>query len=87
MKLKDRVAMVTGGGSGIGRATALLFAEEGARVVVNDLHLAAAEKTVQEMGAAGTSACALAADVADSGQVRRHVRGDRAPLRQRSTSS
>ena len=53
MRLKDRVAVVTGGGSGIGRATALLFAEEGARVVVNDLHLAAAEKTVQEMGAAG----------------------------------
>jgi 3-oxoacyl-[acyl-carrier protein] reductase len=71
MKLKDRVALVTGGGSGIGRATALLFAEEGARVVVNDLHLAAAEKTVQEMGAAGTAACALAADVADSAQVRR----------------
>jgi 3-oxoacyl-[acyl-carrier protein] reductase len=70
MKLKDRVALVTGGGSGIGRATALLFAEEGARVAVNDLHLAAAEKTVQEMGAAGAQACALAADVSDSGQVR-----------------
>ena len=70
MKLKDRVALVTGGGSGIGRATALLFAEEGAKVVVNDLHLAAAEKTVQEMGAAGAHALALAADVSDSGQVR-----------------
>ena len=70
MKLKDRVALVTGGGSGIGRATALLFAEEGAQVVVNDLHLAAADKTLQEMGAAGTHACALAADVADSRQVR-----------------
>ena len=70
MKLKDRVALITGGGSGIGRATALLFAEEGAQVVVNDLHLAAAEKTVQERGAAGAQACALAADVADSGQVR-----------------
>jgi 3-oxoacyl-[acyl-carrier protein] reductase len=70
MKLKDRVALITGGGSGIGRATALLFAEEGARVAVNDLHLTAAEKTVQEMGAAGAQSCALAADVSDSGQVR-----------------
>mgnify|MGYP003694692445 CR=1 FL=1 len=61
---------MTGGGSGIGRATALLFAEEGARVAVNDLHLATAEKTVQEMGVAGAQACALAADVSDSGQVR-----------------
>ncbi|HTK90766.1 MAG TPA: SDR family NAD(P)-dependent oxidoreductase [Verrucomicrobiae bacterium] len=69
MKLKDRVALVTGGGSGIGRAIALLFAEEGARVVVNDLHLATAEKTVQEMGASARGAFAVAADVSDSRQV------------------
>ncbi len=69
MKLKDRVALVTGGGSGIGRAIALLFAEEGARVVVNDLHLATAEKTVQEMGASARGGFAVAADVSDSRQV------------------
>lgn len=69
MKLKERVALVTGGGSGIGRAIALLFAEEGARVVVNDLHLATAEKTVQEMGASARGAFAVAADVSDSRQV------------------
>jgi NAD(P)-dependent dehydrogenase (short-subunit alcohol dehydrogenase family) len=36
MRLKDKVCIITGGGSGIGRATALLFAHEGARVVVAD---------------------------------------------------
>jgi len=46
MKLQDRVAIITGAGSGIGRATALLFAGEGARVVVSDLAQAAGEETV-----------------------------------------
>lgn len=71
MKLKDRIALVTGAGSGIGRATALLFAEEGAQVVVNDLDAAAARKTVEEMGPAAGRARAIAADVADSAQVNR----------------
>ena len=69
MKLKDRVALVTGGGSGLGRAIALLFAEEGARVVVNELRLDAAERVVAEMtGPAGGRA--IQADVADSAQVK-----------------
>ena len=69
MKLTDRVALVTGGGSGLGRAIALLFAEEGARVVVNDVRLELAEKTVSEMkGPAGGRA--IQADVADSAQVK-----------------
>jgi 3-oxoacyl-[acyl-carrier protein] reductase len=50
MKLNDRVALVTGGGSGIGRAICRLFASEGARVVVNDIDPAAAEATVKAMG-------------------------------------
>jgi NAD(P)-dependent dehydrogenase (short-subunit alcohol dehydrogenase family) len=50
MKLENRVALITGAGSGIGRAIALLFVEEGARVIVNDVDLAAAEETVEEMG-------------------------------------
>jgi len=66
MKLADRIALVTGGGSGIGRAICLLFASEGARVVVNDIDSAAAEATVKAMGGGR----ALPADVADSAQVK-----------------
>src|SRR5437016_6636411 len=69
MKLKDRVALVTGGGSGLGRAISLLFAEEGAHVVVNELRLEAAEQTVASMkGPAGGRA--IQADVSDSAQVK-----------------
>jgi 3-oxoacyl-[acyl-carrier protein] reductase len=68
MRLEDRVAVVTGGGSGIGRAIALRFAQEGARVVVNDLTRDAAQKTVDELGASGGRA--IAADVSDSAQVK-----------------
>jgi 3-oxoacyl-[acyl-carrier protein] reductase len=68
MKLKDRVALVTGAGSGIGRAIALRFASEGAVVVVNDLKIESAQKTVDELD--GARGRAIAADVSDSGQVR-----------------
>ena len=68
MRLEGRIALVTGGGSGIGRAIALRFAEEGARVVVNDVKKDAAERVVGELGSSG--ALAIQADVADSAQVR-----------------
>jgi len=69
MKLKDRIALVTGGGSGLGRAIALLFAEEGGHVIVNELRLETAEQTVASMkGPAGGRA--IQADVADSPQVK-----------------
>src|SRR5207253_9520810 len=69
MKLENRIALVTGGGSGLGRAISLLFAEEGAHVVVNDVRREAAEQTVAQMkGPAGGRA--IQADVADVAQVR-----------------
>ncbi len=63
MKLKDRVAIVTGAGSGIGEATALLFAAEGARVAVVDLKPDAARATAEQIERAGGQALAIAADV------------------------
>lgn len=61
--------MVTGAGRGIGRATALLFAHEGADVVAADLVLAEAEETAEAVKKAGRRAVALAADLAEPGQL------------------
>ena len=63
MKLKDKVALVTGAGSGIGEATALLFAREGARVAVVDVREDAAKATAQQIEHAGGQALPLRADV------------------------
>jgi 3-oxoacyl-[acyl-carrier protein] reductase len=63
MKLIDRIAVVTGAGSGIGRATALMFAREGARVAVVDLEEATAKATAEEIERAGGQALAIRADV------------------------
>ena len=70
MKLKDKVALVTGAGSGLGQAIALAFAREGARLVVNDVVIERAASTVAEIEALGMQALAIAADVSDSQQVR-----------------
>ena len=64
MHLQNRVALVTGAASGIGRAIAQTFGREGARVVVADLAREAAESTVQEIRSAGGEAMAVAMDVA-----------------------
>jgi NAD(P)-dependent dehydrogenase (short-subunit alcohol dehydrogenase family) len=70
MLLKDRVALVTGAGSGIGKAAALLLAREGARVGALDADGDDLKKAVAEIEAAGGSALALVADVSDAAQVR-----------------
>ena len=63
MRLKDKVALITGGSSGIGRETALLFATEGASIIVVDLNDAAGAKVVDEIKAAGSKAVYVHADV------------------------
>jgi NAD(P)-dependent dehydrogenase (short-subunit alcohol dehydrogenase family) len=65
MRLQDRVAIVTGGGNGIGRAYALGLAAEGARVLVADLDGEAAAETARQIEAAGGQALATRTDVAD----------------------
>ena len=68
-RLADRVALITGAASGIGRAIALLFAAEGASVVVADRNLAGAAETVDRISAVGGSALALEVDVAQAAAV------------------
>ncbi|MDR5690099.1 MAG: SDR family NAD(P)-dependent oxidoreductase, partial [Armatimonadota bacterium] len=63
MRLRDKVALITGGGSGIGRESAKLFAREGARVVVVDINAEAGERTVADIRAAGGEATFCRADV------------------------
>ena len=69
MKLKDKVCIVTGAASGIGKEIALTYAREGARVAIADLNLGAAEATAAELSSAGGQAMAVAADVSDEAQV------------------
>ena len=66
MRLKDKVAVVTGAASGIGKAIAELYAREGAKVVIADLDLAKAEATAKELG---KGAMAVAMNVTDEAQV------------------
>jgi 3-hydroxybutyrate dehydrogenase len=69
MKLKDKVAIVTGAASGIGKEIALTFAREGARVAIADLNLDAARAAASEIATAGGEAIGVAMDVTDEDQV------------------
>ncbi len=72
--IKGRVALVTGGGRGIGRQICLTLAEEGARVAVNDLFQERAEEAAGEIAQAGGQAIGVAADVTDLEAVTAAVR-------------
>lgn len=69
MKLKDRIAIVTGAASGIGREIATVYAREGAKVAIADMALPAAEATAASLRAAGGEAMAVAMDVTDEAAV------------------
>jgi len=73
MRLPGRVAAITGGALGIGRATARLFAAEGAAVALGDVEVGAAETVAKEIVNGGGRAIAVGVDVGDAGQVQAFV--------------
>jgi NAD(P)-dependent dehydrogenase (short-subunit alcohol dehydrogenase family) len=73
MRLENKKAIVTGGAGGIGRATSLAFAAEGASVAVVDLNVEAAEAVAEEIRAAGGTAIAIGADVSSEDDIIRVV--------------
>jgi NAD(P)-dependent dehydrogenase (short-subunit alcohol dehydrogenase family) len=73
MRLKDKVILITGSGSGIGRATALLFGMEGAHVIVNDMARDKGEETAGRIREAGGSAVFIQADVTNPDSVKAMV--------------
>jgi len=73
MRLRDKVALITGAGSGIGRESALRFASEGARVVAADVDEAAAKDTVAQIEAQGGQAVCVRADVSQASDCERMV--------------
>src|SRR5689334_12474343 len=73
LELTNRVALVTGGGRGVGRGVCLRLAEEGAKVVVNDFHERRAERVAAEIKERGGQALAVQADITNLAQVRAMV--------------
>jgi len=73
VRLKDRIAIITGAGRGIGRDIALAYAKEGAHVVINDIDPATADATAQDAAKLGSKSLAVIADVAKSADINRLV--------------
>jgi 3-oxoacyl-[acyl-carrier protein] reductase len=73
LKLKGKVALVTGAAQGIGKAVGLLLARNGANIVVSDINLEKAEETAKEIESIGTNAMAVKVDVANLSDVERMV--------------
>lgn len=73
MRLEHKVAVITGAASGMGKAIALLFAQEGAKVVVSDIKQEAAQITVDEIEASGGQAVAIATNVTQEQQVQQLI--------------
>src|SRR3954466_1052983 len=73
VRLKDKVAVVTGGGRGIGRDIVLAYAREGAHVVVNDVDPATCEVTAAEAAQLGSKSLAVVADMSKPGDITRLI--------------
>jgi 3-oxoacyl-[acyl-carrier protein] reductase len=74
MRLKNKVALITGGGSGIGEATVLKFSEEGAKVVINDVNEENANKLAEKLKAKGCEVLVCIADVCNKSDVEKMIK-------------